>query len=233
MVPRRPRLVTFDVFGTLFPADETTSREVMAAILAANDLDTTPEALGQRWWDLSYRVATEGFVTVREATRRALALLLEEAGAEDDPVPYADRLLDGWSQADPYLDTRGALDALAEFDLGVISNVDDDILDALLDGSSLRDRFAVVVTSEACRAYKPNPDLFHRALEGAGCNPGQALHLGDSPVDDVLGAKRVGMMAGWINRREEALRGKVPEPDLVAPDLEAAAEVIRNASPGP
>lgn len=233
MTLRRPRLVTLDAFGTLFPADDATSREVMRAILAANDLDTTPEVLGQRWWELSYKVATAGFVTVREATRRALGLLLEEAGVRDDPVPYADRLLEGWARGDPYPEVPAALDALAAFDLGIVSNVDDDVLDALLERSGLRDRFVVVVTSEACRAYKPDPVLFRRALEGAGCPPERSIHLGDSPVDDVLGPKRVGMMAGWINRRDEALRGKIPEPDLVAPDLAAAAEVIRSASPGP
>ena len=233
MLPRRPRLVTFDGFGTLFPADQATSEAVMEDILATNDLDTTPEVLGQRWWELSYKVATSGFVTVREATRRALGLLLEEAGVRDDPVPYADRLLEGWASGDPYPEVAAALDALAEFDLGIVSNVDDDVLDLLLERSGLRDRFVVVVTSEVCRAYKPDPALFRRALRAAGRDPEHALHLGDSPVDDILGPKRVGMMAGWINRRDETLRGKIPEPDLVAPDLLEAAKVIRSASQAP
>lgn len=225
---RRPRLITFDAFGTLFRAEEVASQDVMEAIIANNGLALTAEELGRRWWDLSYRVASDRFATVRESTRRALALLLEEAGSRDDPEPYTHQLLEGWTRTDPYPEVEDALDALEGFDLGIVSNVDDAVLESLLHRSGLADRFHVVVTSEACRAYKPDPALFRRALYRAACSPERALHLGDSPVDDVLGPKRVGMMAGWINRRDEKLRGRIPRPDLEARDLvEAAEEVLR------
>lgn len=229
--PRRPRLITFDAFGTLFQLEEDASAAIMETIVERNGLEMAPGELGRRWWDLSYQVAYASFVTVREATHRALERLLQEAGAEDDAAPYAERLLEEWSRTAPFPEVEEALDRLRDFDLGIVSNVDDDVLNTLLERARIRHRFRVVVTSESVRTYKPEPGIFRQALSGARCPPEAALHLGDSPVDDVLGPKRVGMMAGWINRRGEAMRGRIPPPELEAGDLLEAAEIIL-AAPG-
>lgn len=43
--------------------------------------------------------------------------------------------------------------------------------------------------SEALQAYKPDPFVFHRVLERLQLPPADVLHVGDSLVDDVAGAK--------------------------------------------
>jgi 2-haloalkanoic acid dehalogenase type II len=230
---RRPRFITFDVFGTLFRVEEVASREVMEDIVKRNNLSMTPEELAEVWWEKSYRVAHEGFLTVREATKVALSRLLQEVGSEDDPEGYTRRLLEHWAATDPYPEVPRALDTLRDFELGIVSNIDDDVLEELLRRSGLQGTFTVKVTSEACRTYKPDARIFEEALKRAGCRPEDALHIGDSPVEDVLGPKRVGMMAGWVNRRGEELKGRVPQPDFVVADLEKAAEIIRRSAPGP
>ncbi len=45
-----------------------------------------------------------------------------------------------------------------------------------------------VVASAAVGARKPDPAIFARALELAGCAPAQALHVGDTPAEDAAGA---------------------------------------------
>ncbi len=226
VINRRPRLITFDVFGTIFRLDELASLGVMERIITANSLSMSPEELGQLWWDKSYRVAHDTFMTVRRATREALSLILQEVGAPDDPEPYTDLLLEIWAEADAYPEAIGAIHALEDFTLGIISNIDDDLLDVLLSRFSFKDAFEVRATSETCRTYKPDQGIFQEALRKANCTPKEALHLGDTPVDDILGPKRVGMMAGWINRRGERLKGRIPEPDMVVRDLREAAQLI-------
>ena len=41
--------------------------------------------------------------------------------------------------------------------------------------------------------------LFHAALEQTGARPSEVIHVGDHPEHDVLGARRVGLRAVWIN----------------------------------
>ncbi|MCJ2554890.1 MAG: HAD family hydrolase, partial [Candidatus Thermoplasmatota archaeon] len=59
----------------------------------------------------------------------------------------------------------------------------------------------------------------------------EAIHLGDSPGEDIAGAKRTGMMAGWINRQGESPQGSVPEPEFAVPNLQDAAELILASKP--
>jgi 2-haloalkanoic acid dehalogenase type II len=226
----RPRLITFDAFGTLFHSEGVANPDVMGAIVTRNELRVSPEELAQLWWDRSYQIAFEDFVTVREATRMALASLFLEWGVEDDAAAHTKRLLKAWAETDPYPEAAEALTALEEFDLGIVSNIDEDLLEALLRRSQLGSRFGVVVTSEEARIYKPRAGIFREALRRAGYETQEALHLGDS-ADDVLGAKRTGMMAGWINRHAGALGEGVPEPDLTASDLRQAAELILATQP--
>lgn len=44
---------------------------------------------------------------------------------------------------------------------------------------------------------KPEPDIFHMALECLGVPAQQAIYVGDNPVMDVLGAQNVKMKAVW------------------------------------
>lgn len=57
-----------------------------------------------------------------------------------------------------------------------------------------------VVTSAEVGERKPARRVFERALTVAGCAPGQALHVGDSPVEDIEGARSAGVEAILIGR---------------------------------
>jgi len=57
-----------------------------------------------------------------------------------------------------------------------------------------------VVTSAEAGARKPDPAIFARALELAGCAPSEALHVGDTPAEDVAGARAAGIQALLIDR---------------------------------
>ena len=44
------------------------------------------------------------------------------------------------------------------------------------------------ISSAEAGARKPDPAIFAPALELAGCEPDEALHVGDTPEEDVDGA---------------------------------------------
>ena len=64
--------------------------------------------------------------------------------------------------------------------------------------------FTGQVTARAAGISKPDPRIFEIASEALGEIPEAVLHVGDHPMDDVLGALNAGFQAVWINRRFEA-----------------------------
>jgi putative hydrolase of the HAD superfamily len=64
-------------------------------------------------------------------------------------------------------------------------------LGGLLDG---------VVTSASAGARKPDPAIFAPALELAGCDPEEALHVGDTPEEDVDAARAAGIRVLLVDR---------------------------------
>lgn len=64
-------------------------------------------------------------------------------------------------------------------------------LASLLDG---------IVTSAQAGAAKPSAEIFGAALRLAGVGPGQAVHVGDSLVEDVQGARAAGLRAVLVAR---------------------------------
>ena len=109
-----------------------------------------------------------------------------------------------------------------------MSNADD----RFLHGSIAHNGWAfdTVVSSEQAMAYKPDPRIFAALCESAGAEPAQVLYVGDSPYDDVHGAKLAGMQAALV-RRDGGGRvtdwphppGQTPPPEeavLLKPDYE-------------
>jgi putative hydrolase of the HAD superfamily len=62
--------------------------------------------------------------------------------------------------------------------------------------------FDFAVISAQARRAKPDPQLFQTALERANTIPDYALHIGDSYVLDVLGARSVGITPVLLDRRK-------------------------------
>jgi putative hydrolase of the HAD superfamily len=57
-----------------------------------------------------------------------------------------------------------------------------------------------VVVSAEVGAAKPSPAIFERALHVAGVKASEAIHVGDSPVEDVQGAARAGIEPVLVSR---------------------------------
>jgi len=58
----------------------------------------------------------------------------------------------------------------------------------------------VIVTSEEAGADKPNPIIFQAALQRAGVDASEAVHVGDQYKMDVVGARGVGVNPILIDR---------------------------------
>lgn len=74
-----------------------------------------------------------------------------------------------------------------------------------------------IVTSAAAGERKPGGAVFRRALEMAGgVSPGAAVHVGDSPEEDVVGARAAGLRAILIRRDGESAAPAPPAAPTIA-----------------
>lgn len=78
--------------------------------------------------------------------------------------------------------------------LVVVSNSDGTVEQGLVD-QGLRPLVDEVVDSHVVGFEKPDPRIFHSALELAGSDPARTLHVGDLYAADVVGARAAGVHA--------------------------------------
>jgi HAD superfamily hydrolase (TIGR01549 family) len=83
--------------------------------------------------------------------------------------------------------------------MGIVSNYGTHLLE-LLPKLDIFDYFNFVIVSAIVGAVKPDPRIFHIAIEEAGVPPSKILYVGDNVVDDIEGANNVGIDAVLINR---------------------------------
>lgn len=95
---------------------------------------------------------------------------------------------------DPAPGARRALRDLKEMGMRliVVSNWDVS-LDEALRRARLRGELDAVITSAAFGRAKPDASIFEHALELAGADPAEAVHVGDSAELDVAGALGAGI----------------------------------------
>jgi putative hydrolase of the HAD superfamily len=75
-------------------------------------------------------------------------------------------------------------------------------LPELLHSLELVSHFDFIAASARIGFEKPHPQIFRYALEQAGVEPGEVVHVGDHLDADVAGAHSVGISPVLIDRRE-------------------------------
>jgi putative hydrolase of the HAD superfamily len=134
--------------------------------------------------------------SLADLRRRCAELLSRELGVEVEVGTLVDAI-----RFTPYPDAAPALERLREQQLKLVcvSNWDCSLgtvlercgLAALLDGA---------VSSAEAGAQKPDPAIFEAALRFAGVDATEAVHVGDTPEEDIAGAKAAGIRALLLDR---------------------------------
>ena len=218
-MPTRPiRLVTFDLYDTLI---ELTPRrwERLAAILPRFGLATPLEALSRA--DLvaeDFYTEENGLVPIRDrpqAEREAFRIAYMERwmAAAGDPVDRAtaaalraayvaefDTHPEGAHYV-PYADVLPVLERLRHAGIlrAIISNADKDITQ-FVTRLAIAHEMNLIVTSAVVGYEKPDVRTYEAAFQPLGVDPAEAIHIGDQPRSDVVGALASGMRAALIDR---------------------------------
>ena len=133
--------------------------------------------------------------SLRELRERCAVVLSEELGEAVSAQTLVDSI-----RFRAYPDAAPALAALRDRGLMLVCVSNWDIsLPQVLERCGLTGLDAVVSSAEA-GARKPDPRIFLAALETAGCDAGEAVHVGDTPEEDLAGARAAGIRGLLIDR---------------------------------
>ncbi len=197
------RAITLDLDDTLWPIGPVieTAEDRLYEWLSANCPGITPshtiESMRVVRLDIA-RIHSEIAHDVTEVRRRSLhRIIVVEGGYPDGYVDQAmAEFLTHRNKVELFPDVLPFLTSAREhYPLLSVSNGNAD-----LHRIGLGDLFVRHVSARDVGAAKPDARMFRAACEHLGLMPAQVLHIGDHPVQDILGAARVGMKTVWINR---------------------------------
>lgn len=232
---RRYRAVVLDLFGTV--VHFRTAPDPTVAWLAAPFAAACPGAPFAAFRDAlravsralqAERGAEQREVPSRERFRRALAQLgvADLVAAEALSRAHMAHLADQTWLPPGHGEVLAAL--AAEYRLGLVSNFDHaETAHAILARHGIAHHFAVALVSESFGRRKPHPAIFAAALAQLGVAPHEALFVGDSHADDVVGAHAAGLDVVWLQADAAPAPGPAPTYRLV--DLRALPALLAQA----
>ncbi|HET6850449.1 MAG TPA: HAD family hydrolase [Gaiellales bacterium] len=207
----RYRAVLFDAYGTLIRLDRPAARLTEAAgrrwgraLAPAEAADAVRAEIDHYAAGCQTAANEPSLHALRLDCARILTAHIGVETGDDDALA----LLRETIVLQPYPDAADALDAVrsAGADTAVVSNGDWSLAGALADAGLAVD---AVVDSATAGAAKPDPEIFHRALDLLGVVASEALHVGDSEATDGVGARAAGIAVVIVDRSPSPRPGAI------------------------
>jgi putative hydrolase of the HAD superfamily len=96
------------------------------------------------------------------------------------------------------------LRALSEkYDLAILSNTLSDIPRRFIAEQGLAELFRTIVCSRDLGIRKPDERIFRHVLDQLETTPREAIFVGDTLKEDMVGARKVGLTSIWVRENEE------------------------------
>jgi len=208
------KAITFDAYGTLLRNEGLGL--IPRQIVADHALSVPADDVWRVWSELYFEATQRTpFRTLRQIEGEILPRVLAHFSITADAAPYVELFFQQTTNVELYPESLDVLSALGTIHPVILSNADHEHVAAWT--FTLPMRFILI--SETVGAYKPHRRMFEAALEQLGLSPYEVLHVGDSDVDDVKGAKAAGLRVAWVNRDGRPRRPDVPAPDFEIRDL--------------
>lgn len=221
----RPDVVVFDVNETL--SDMAPLADWFTDIGA-------PSALMQTWFAALLR---DGFALTAAGANRSFVevgkgvlsgLLASVDGLNRDVDEAVHHVMSGFGQLRLHRDVADGLRVLSDNGIRMVTltNGSTQLAEKLFAEAGVADRFERLMSVEDAPAWKPARAAYLYAAEQCG-TPLEAMLLIAMHPWDIDGAKRAGMRAGWVNRRETSYPDHFTQPDISGRTLgELAAALI-------
>jgi HAD superfamily hydrolase (TIGR01549 family) len=211
---RRPDAVLLDAFGTLVGLAPPVPR-LVEGLRAAGHEHPEPAVAAALEAEMGFYRANHDdgrdAASLAELRLACARVLCDELGDGAPPPEVMAGLLMESIEFVLLPDAVPALDALGAegYRLAVVSNWDCELPEEL-ERLGIADRFEAVAVSALVGARKPSPGLFHWVLGRMGVAADRAVHCGDQPEPDCLGARQAGVRAVIVDRAGRHAEARCP-----------------------
>jgi len=116
------------------------------------------------------------------------------------------------------------------YKIGLICNIYNTpgvVIREILRKSGLLRYFDVLMFSDEYGLRKPRSEIFLEALSRMDVKSSEAVHIGDAPNMDILGAKKAGLKAIYLQLTHQPYPSNIPKPDLTIGTLHQIPEAIK------
>ncbi len=214
--------IVFDAYGTLL---DPASVEV-----ACRPFLLEPAPFVARWrakqLEYSWHRALMGrYADFAIVTAEALAWTLAQADLTTADDATARALRDAWLALDPFPEVPAALERLHDRPLAILSNGSPAMLATGLAHAGLTGTFTAVISADAARTYKPDPQVYALATAALAL-PADRLLFVSANAWDAAGAKSCGFRVAWCNRAGQPAEHHDLAPDITVRDLGELADVF-------
>jgi len=213
--------ITFDFYNTLVYHRQGRGRGAMLMeYLAEHGLESDPwehRVLYDVFQDHDKAYSPE--LSADEKTRYTAAIaerVFRRLNVRAADGTAADHAVNVWNLLGPaslsvFPEVPGTLQILhhAGYRLAIVSNWQCGLRHFCTD-LGIGEAFEHVVVSAEVGIEKPNPQIFHDTCHRMQIEPHRVLHVGDSVVDDIEGARNAGMHAILVRRSESGLSEDIP-----------------------
>lgn len=171
--------------------------------------------------DATSRMLSALELQIPDDLRETLVASFAQAGATTDL-----QLVPGIGECLSALHSRGIA-------LGIVCDVGltpSAALRSHLERWGLLELFGGWAFSDEVGVYKPEPEIFHVALDPLGVEPARAAHVGDRLRTDVAGARALGMVSVRYTGVYDDLEEGLAEADHVVADYRELPAILRGDS---
>lgn len=191
--------VFWDIGGVILRLEsvQQSHHAFVTALLEAYDSPHSPEKALETWRSTlgAYFRETAGtnYRPARDGYRRAVDAILSSDVEDVDWQPLFEQVYAEYAEPNP--DAIEAIERLADtaVHLGIISDVDHEEGQQILENFGVLGAFDSFTSSEAVGRKKPDPAMFETALEKAGVEASNAVMIGDRYSHDMQGGRDTGM----------------------------------------
>ncbi|HLC41456.1 MAG TPA: HAD family hydrolase [Methylomirabilota bacterium] len=214
-------VITFDCYGTLVDWERGIVNAFQSEV-SRDGVRLDANAIIAAYMAEEPAVESEHFRPYRDVLRETAARVARRLGWTITPE-RADFLSSSLPSWPPFPETNPALTRLARrFRLGILSNVDDDLLAATR--RHLTVTCDLIVTAQQVGSYKPGLAHFREAM--ARTQGARLLHAAQSYFHDVEPARSLNLPVAWINRKAERINEDAVAPTYEVRDLLALADLL-------
>ena len=235
------KAVFFDLDGTLCDSDTAWSiaQKETFQLLREHYPNVSEDTITNAWRTVHQRLFQQldaGKLSMAEVRDSRFECLFTKLNLPTDKVmeELSDFFCSRYLTSLHLYDDVTVLEELHTYHVGIITNgAHDEHTDSQLSKVrhlGLSERIQSLTISGEIGVRKPNLEIFKLACERADVLPEEAVYIGDSVQNDIVGANRAGMTSVFINRKSAVL---IPEsadeqPDYAISNLHDVLSCLRH-----